>query len=123
MPPCATIKRAWSAIPRDLPPNLLPAERPQRRGPARIQGNRESPWDDRTPFPIESHGRTPPHDTWQRALVAYTSFAEFVWQAIDGTELGDSQANRLSRLRWLLAIEDQQAAIPFRVATAVGPTA
>lgn len=47
--------------------------------------------------------------TWRRALAAYTDFAHFVLPAVEDAPLGVLLADRMSRLAWLLAVEDVPA--------------
>jgi hypothetical protein len=47
--------------------------------------------------------------TWRRALDAYTDFADFVVPAVEDAPLGVLLADRMSRLAWLLAVEDVPA--------------
>ena len=46
---------------------------------------------------------------WHRGLAAYTSFSDFVLPLVDGVPLGVTLAERMSRLQWLLAVEDVAA--------------
>jgi hypothetical protein len=46
---------------------------------------------------------------WRQALTAYTQFSDFLLCAVDGVPLGVTHADRLSRVAWLLAVEDASA--------------